>query len=166
MRYAVIGLLVVLITLSGNLAHAITDEERDSLHGLPGVYVDIHAPSKEAQQDGLSKEAIQTAVELILRSSGIKILTTDKPVESIPPASLTVRLGTVKGPNLYSYCVEVNLAQEVALSRQPGHTMIATTWRKGIGGMIGQEMLVSVIGNAIEPAIKDFANDFLTVNPR
>ena len=54
---------------------AVTPGERASLEGLPGVEVVIEKINPDAQADGLSEEAIRTAVELILRSNGIRVLT-------------------------------------------------------------------------------------------
>ena len=48
------------------------------LKGLYGVSIIINDIEKDAEGDGLRKADIQTAVELKLRQSGIKILTSEE----------------------------------------------------------------------------------------
>ena len=75
MRHVVMTMLMAYVCLDLSLAHAASPDQRESLRGLPGVQVLIEDIRPNAQADGLSQEAIRTAVELILRSSGIRVLT-------------------------------------------------------------------------------------------
>jgi len=79
MRYVVTAMILVLTCLGPSLVQATTSSERESLRRLPGVHVVIEDIQADAQADGLSEEAIRTAVELILRSSGIRLLTVSLP---------------------------------------------------------------------------------------
>ena len=72
MRYVVMAMLMTLICLDLSVAQT-RDQQRDSLQGLRGVEVVIESLRPDAQADGLSQEAIRTAVELILRSKGIRV---------------------------------------------------------------------------------------------
>lgn len=73
MRYVVLMTLIVLSCGNPAVVHA-GAEQRDSLRGLPGVAVDVVVQKSAVEEDGLLREEVQTAVELILRSSGIRIL--------------------------------------------------------------------------------------------
>src|SRR5215831_13336981 len=116
MRYVVAMMLIVLTILDMTVARVSFADEPlsmggESLQGLPGVYVLIEHISPEARADGLSKEAIRTAVELILRASGILEITEKEVVEHTLPL-LWVRINAAKvGPSLYAYCVDVQLMQ-------------------------------------------------------
>src|SRR6478736_1005760 len=78
MRYIVMAMILVLTCLGLSPAQARAPYERESLAGLRGVVVVIEKMTPEAQVDGLSEEAIQEAVEGILRSSGVRIFTDSK----------------------------------------------------------------------------------------
>ncbi|MGH7183037.1 MAG: hypothetical protein ACREJN_13800, partial [Nitrospiraceae bacterium] len=78
MRYVVMAVLMVLTCLDLSLAQAEITDNHESLRGLPGVFVVTEKIAQDAQTDGLSQEAIDTAVELILRSNGIRILTKEQ----------------------------------------------------------------------------------------
>jgi hypothetical protein len=76
MRYIVMAIVMLLTCLNLITAQAaVTFGERASLAGLPGVKVVIDEIKSDAQTDGLSEEGIRTAVELILRSNDIRVLT-------------------------------------------------------------------------------------------
>lgn len=69
MRYFVIAMILALTCLDLSTAQAATPYERESLAGLPGVVVvieTIETITPEAQEEGLSVEAIRIAVERIL----------------------------------------------------------------------------------------------------
>ena len=83
MRYVVMAMLMTLICLDLSVAQT-RDQQRDSLQGLRGVEVVIESLRPDAQADGLSQEAIRTAVELILRSKGIRSLLNQR-VSARPP---------------------------------------------------------------------------------
>ncbi len=96
MRYVMMAMFMVLTCLHMGMAQAVSPEERESLRGLPGVYVIIESIGKDAQADGLKEEAIRTAVELILRSSGIRVLTESEWLETPAAPYLYVRAATLK----------------------------------------------------------------------
>ena len=62
------AMMLAFVCLDLSLAHPANPDQRESLRGLPGVQVLIEDIRPDAQADGLSQEAIRTAVELILRS--------------------------------------------------------------------------------------------------
>src|SRR5215831_8551620 len=78
MKYVVVIAALLMVLTTGqdlSLAQKRDSDARESLKGLPGVTVLIEGIKEDAQADGLSTEAVRTAVELALRSSGIRILT-------------------------------------------------------------------------------------------
>jgi hypothetical protein len=152
MRYVLIAILMALICLDVSMAQT-RDQQRDSLQGLQGVEVVIESLRPDAETDGLSQEAIRTAVELILRSRGIRVLTRSE------------SLRTPAAPYLYAYAVTVEVMQKVSLAQRSQQTMSATTWEKGGVGTTSHSNIRMVI-DSVESKVKEFANDFLAANPR
>lgn len=151
--------------LGSILAEASPPSQRDSLEGIPGVQVVIEHLRPEAQAVGLSEREIRTAVELILRSSGIPVLTAEENKATPSGAYIYVVADMVKNPSgLYGYSVEVTLRQKVSMVHRPGLVVFASTWDAGEAGTVGRQNLGGIV-KSIESCIKRFANDFLTVNP-
>ena len=167
MRYVVMAILMTLTCLDLSLAQAATPEERESLRGLPGVEVAIDTIKPDAHADGLSEEAIRTAVELILRSSGIRVLTHSEHMGTPSKPWLYVPVHMRKDSSgLYAFHVEVRLYQRMSLIQQPQHTMSAATWMSPYTvGTVGHNKIREIVGS-VENLVKAFANDFLAVNPR
>jgi hypothetical protein len=166
MRYLVMALIMVLTCFGLSTAQAATPYERESLAGLPGVVVVIETITPEAQADGLSEEAIRAAMERILQSSGIRILTQSETLKESSNPRLYVQPNIGKGGPYYFYNVSLRLIQEVSSVHGRQHTMGATTWEGNTAGIVSQDNLSDAILNVIETWVNTFANDFLAVNPR
>jgi hypothetical protein len=165
MRYVVIAVLIVLTCLDLRLAQAEIINEHESLRGLPGVFVVTETIAQDAQADGLSQEAIDTAVELILRSNGIRIFTREQ-VLAMPFAPvLQISIGTNKQSwlSLYACAINVHLNQKVYLPYGSHKEVWAITWRQQSFGHLGERRL-SEATTQVEKLIEKFANDFLAVN--
>ena len=149
-------------------SHPANPDQRESLRGLPGMQVLIEDIRPDAQADGLSQEAIRTAVELILRSSGIRVLTQSERSEMPSKPYLYVHVGTDKNSSgHYSFNSRVALHQAVSLVHRLQHIMLAPTWfPPGKLRTVGQQNMRLWVINSIEPLVREFANDFLAVNPR
>jgi hypothetical protein len=165
MRYVVMAMLMTLICLDLSVAQT-RDQQRDSLRGLKGVEVVIESLRPDAQADGLSQEAIRTAVELILRSKGIQVLTRSESLSTPATPYLYVKVSTYNhSSDLYAYAVTVEVMQKVSLAQRPQQMMSATTWEQGAVGTTGHSNIRMVI-DSVESKVKEFANDFLAANPR
>jgi hypothetical protein len=165
MRYVVMAMLMTLICLDLSVAQT-RDQQRDSLQGLRGVEVVIESLRPDAQADGLSQEAIRTAVELILRSNGIRVLTRSESLSTPAAPYLYVKVSTYNhSSDLYAYAVTVDVMQKVSLAQRPHYMMSATTWERGAVGTTGHSNIRMVI-DSVESKVKEFASDFLAANPR
>lgn len=166
MRYLVIAILFTLPYLNLGGAQGAAPIQVESLRYLPGVAVVIEEIEAEAKADGLSEEAIRTAVEHTLQASGIRILTPVERSNTPSQPSLYVRVSTYKAESaLYAYAVTVALKQLMALAHRPQRTMYASTWEQGMMGTLGSHGIEQA-PKAVEDLIKKFANDFLAANPR
>jgi len=166
MRFTLMAMIMALACLDLSTAQARAPYERESLRGLPGVVVVIEKITPEAQADGLSEEAIQAAMELILQSNGIRILIESDALQvfSHPWLYLVPNIGKA-GPYYY-YNVSLRLIQEVLPVQGRQHRMAATTWEGNTAGIVTNNDLREVILEVIDKWAKAFAADFLAVNPR
>ncbi len=166
MRYIVMIMVMALTCLDLRTTQAASPEERDSLRGLPGVEVVIEDIDLDAQADGLSQEAVLTAVERILRSSDIRVLTQSESFKTPPEPHLYVRV-TIMADNNSGYALSgvVELHQRVSLFHRPQREMSTETWSVRSIGTVGRSRIRSVISKMIEPQVKEFAKDFLAANP-
>ena len=149
----------------GNVAgvHAAGEYERETLRGLPGVDVLIEDLDPDATAAGLSRDAIQADVELILRSSGIQVV----PLGRVPVGPyLYLNVITVKnGLGVYAYSVSLELNQKVEVLSGTRKQVYAATWSKRTIGSVGRDNLHTIVSDNVAPLVKRFANDFLAVNP-
>jgi len=128
MRYVVMTILMILTGFELSLAGAAPPEQRESLRGLQGVEIVVEDIKSDTQGDGLSQEPIRAAVELILRSRGIRVLTRSERSEMPSKPYLSVHLGTDKhSSGQYSFNARVELRQAVSLVPRPQHIMLAPT---------------------------------------
>jgi hypothetical protein len=167
MRY-VLQLVVVAVML-GNIevVQALDVGSRESLRGISGVGVVVEEVSSDASADGLSQDEIRTATELILRSKGIRVLTNIERTRFGSAPYLYINVNTLKEAlGLYAYAVTVDLKQVVGLLSRKGAQVWETTWPASVVGTVGEANVRQIITDGVEPLVKDFAHDFLSVNTR
>ncbi len=157
-----VGVLGLLTSAAPALGQVL--DEREALRGVQGfrvVVVDVHA---DAERDGLTTDAIRTAVELRLRRNRLPL--TDR---TGTPA-LYVAVGSVKSRYTHAYCLTVKFRQLVSLlglsfvTKPPPGPLVAVTWARAEIGSVGEDRIRNLI-ESIEPFIDEFSNDFLAVNP-
>jgi hypothetical protein len=165
MRYVLILALMVLSHLDTSAARAGRVEDRESLRRLPGVEVIVETFLSEEEAAGFSRESIRTGVELVLQSNGIRILSASERLQTSSAPFLYVKVNPLKHSSAETYClaIEVELHQAVSLLNRPEQKLSARTWNRVQVAMIG-EQITGRVTEVVEPLIKQFANDFLTVN--
>ena len=165
MRYVLVVALMVLSYLDTSAARAGRVEDRESLRRLPGVEVIVENFLPEEEAAGFSRDGIRTGVELVLQSNGVRILTASERLQTPSAPFLYVKVNPLKDSNAATFClaIEVELHQAVSLLNRPEQQMSARTWNRVQVAIIG-EQITGRVTEAVEPLIKQFANDFLTVN--
>lgn len=127
----------------------------------------VEGISPEASADNLSQDAIRTAAELILRSEGIRALTNVERTRLGSALYLYINVNMLKEElGLYVYAVNVELKQVVGLLSIKGAQAWGATWSASVVGTVWEANVRQIIADAVEPLVKDFAHDFLSVNPR
>ena len=165
MRYVLIVALIVLSHLDSGAARAGRGEDRESLRRLPGVEVIVETFLQEEEAAGFSRDAIRTGVEEVLQSNGVKILSGSERLQTTSAPFLYVKVNPFKHDSAEIYClaIEVELHQAVSLMNRPDQRMSARTWNRVQVAIVG-EQITGRVAELVEPLIKQFANDFLTVN--
>ena len=75
MRQRRIGVVLIVLFLLGVEARAQTSEQQqETLRGLSGIAVMVEPLNAEAEQDGLSTQQLQAAVERQLHEAGMRVL--------------------------------------------------------------------------------------------
>ena len=138
-----------------------------SLTGLTGVKVSVKDVTPDVQQDGLRTEHIQRDVELPLRTTGIKVLTSGIWIDSVGNAELYVDVDALKySGTQYAYHVEVSVIQKVGLTRKPTSETLAKTWSDKVMGIVGVSNMATKIREQVKALVDKFINDYLSVNPK
>jgi hypothetical protein len=165
MRYVVIMAVIVLCQLDTGAVRAGRVEDRESLRRLPGVEVIVETFLSEEEVAGFSRDAVRRDVELVLQSNGVRILSGAERLQTPSAPFLYVKVNPLKHSSAETYClaIEVELHQAVSLINRPEQRMSARTWNRVQVAIIG-EQITGRVTEVVEPLIKQFANDFLTVN--
>lgn len=165
MRYVVIVALIVLSHFDTSAARAGRIEERESLRRLPGVEVIVETFLSEEEAAGFSRDAIRTGVEQVLHSNGVRLLSESERLATTSAPFLYVKVNPLRHTSAETYCltIEVELHQAVSLMNRPDQRMSARTWKRVQVAIIG-EHITGRVTEVVEPLVKQFANDFLTVN--
>jgi hypothetical protein len=138
-------------------------EQRDTLKGLHGVQVLVEDLKPEAENYGLTREAIQTDIELRLRQYGIKVLSPEESGRSCLYINVNA---VVRDPlEIAAVAVEVQFRQEVLLCRDLKTRVNAPTWGKGSASVVGRGNLKDV-REGVKDLVDEFINDYLAVNPK
>jgi hypothetical protein len=144
-----------------------TPLQRATLAGLTGVEVVVEEMDPAAEKDGLAESTLQTEVELKLRQEGIRILTSGERLVAPGNPYLYLRVRTIKNEmGLYAFVTDLELIQEVRLTRNPAITSWAATWSApGKIGTIGSRKLPSV-REPVRDIVDQFLNAYLAANPK
>ena len=162
-RLATICLTTVLLIGGGSpsaLAHG-TDNATPTLKGISAVSVRVGHLSEGAGALGLTKEMIQTDVELKLRLAGMRVVTQEE--DSELPGRPFLHLRVHVADSAKAAHIEVALTQNAQLERDGQRAFSVTTWRKG--ALIASPTL-QTIRDEIKDKIDVFLNAWLSVNPK
>ena len=162
-----IAVLALAVGFVASVVAADTELERRTLAGLTGVEVVVEPMDPAAEKDGLTTSTLRTDVELKLRQAGIRVLTSDERLAAPGMPYLYLRVGTIKDEEgLYAYDIDLELKQEVRLTRNPALSLMATTWRvAGWVGTIGSRNL-SKVRERVRDTVDQFINAYLAANPK
>jgi hypothetical protein len=165
------GYLVMAGELSNNpsqssLPRIIQADTREVLSGLKGINVVVEYFDPEFEKKGiLTKEQIQTDVELELRKFGVKVLSDKESLQEYGSPYLYIRTTFfINSYSPFSGVIEVALNEKVKLIRQSGWIVVgASTWAK-VKGFKNYE--ANDVRELIKEQVDVFINDYLAANPK
>jgi hypothetical protein len=135
--------------------------DRATLKGLKTIMVVVEHLTPEAERDGLTKDQLQTDVEVRLRKAGIKVTSSE-----IEEAYLYLNVFTVKDSSgQYVYHIRLEFNQEVILKRNRNVSLPAPTWSLDLGGIVGAQKLHEVRDDVAD-MVDRFINAYLEQNPK
>lgn len=169
MHKIVLSCLIVLLLNGVIHAQELTLDQRP-LRGLTGFHVIVEKTNNpRAETRGVTKNQLQTDVELRLRKAGIRVLTQKEWLLSSRTPALYVNLNILTldriAEGYYLYSLNVEVKQLVYLQTSPAVEILASTWDKGLSGAAGRDSLDDVrrgLGDLVDYLI----NDYLAANPR
>ena len=158
-----VGLAMAFSLARSNSSVFAADTERESLRGLNGVYIFIDDLSPNLERAGLSKNQIQTDVELKLRLAGIKVLTREewKKEKGVPYISVVIDASPQRQKEPFPVFIMVRLQQGVRLYRN-SLLMHTATWEVLSNGVLSKENIRA----GVKDLVDKFINDYLSVNPK
>jgi hypothetical protein len=164
-----VGLAVLwgIVGLSGGGSWAGDSEHtRATLRGVEGVYVIVEDLKSDVERAGLTRQQLQTDVELQLRKAGIRVFAKQEQFRSPGQPLLYVNASALLHPNgLAAYNIRVELNQRASLDINTSSASVAT-WHVGMLGMIGVSRVSDTVRNDVRDLVDQFINAYLSVNPR
>jgi len=165
---------ILLITGWSQSAYAVDDKlARNTLRGITEVAVIVNFSSENVFV--LSREALQTAVELRLREHGIQIVevgTDTKEYVTAGRPALFVELGQFevkrldgKLMGLVIYSLDVHLSQVAMLVRN-NELAIVDTWSVRDGGFMVRSVYLEASMRMVLEYVDKFLNAYLAANPK
>ncbi len=161
-RLATIYLLTLILTwITPSPAKAQNSFQESSLKGISALFVDVEYLPVSAKPLGLTKETIQTDVELKLRLAGMRVVALGEGVKLPGSPYLYVNVNLTADARAGS--VNIDLEQDALLQRNGEFATAVTTWHTGA-------LMTNPTAQDIRAEVKDvvdkFLNDWLSVNPK
>jgi len=149
------------IVMKSQPVYASNDKAIDILKGLGAIKLLIETDLEpEIERLGLTEQALQTDIELLLRKYGIEI--SQNPELSY----LYIRLNVVKNDLSLIFSITVGFQDTLIPIRNPAIMIIgATVWENCSVGCVGKARIGN-IREAVEDVVKVFINDYLAANPK
>jgi hypothetical protein len=154
---------IVGLAVAGSYAED-EDVDRDTLRGLSGVHVVIESVRPEIERAGLTKQQLQTDVELRLRQTGIRVLSKAERAQVLGWPFLYVNVHVLISTGMAIYNIRVDLKQEAQLSANDSSAVVST-WSTGSLGRTGIANMPTDVRNSLRDRVDEFVNAYLSVNP-
>jgi hypothetical protein len=159
----ILGTGLVLLSASSSLAAPASPmdspESRATLKRIKAVSVMVEWIDPEVEREGLTRDQLQSDVEMRLRKAGI-------PVVPSAGESLHITVQPMKhSADLYAYAIHVALHQRVKLSRDSNIVASAPTWGVGCIGTVRPDDLRNVRASLADDVDK-FIAAYREQNPK
>jgi hypothetical protein len=132
-----------------------------TLKGIKALNVLVEDLPDGARTLGLTREMIQTDVELKVRLAGILVVSDEERAKL--PGSPALYVNIIVSDNSRAAHVEISLEQSVSLERNGQSVVAATTWSTGV---LETNPTAQGLRNSTKDHVDQFVNDWLSVNPK
>lgn len=138
-----------------------TNVATPTLKGISALNVRVANLSDGAKLLGLTKETIQTDVELKLRLAGMRVVTQEEDFKlpGMPFLWVYVNLTDVAD----AAHIQIELRQNAQLERNGERAISVATWR---GGAVIANPSLQTIRDDVKDSVDTFLNAWLSVNPK
>ena len=135
-------------------------DNRQSLKGITALDVLIENLRPSEIADGLTKDQLQTDVEMRLRKAGVTV------VKDVNAPYLYINVNLFKDPNgLYSYHFAVEFSQTVVtVSNQT--SLSVPTWSVGQVGTVGRQKMSGAVRAIVGDMVDEFLSAYFSANPK
>ncbi len=142
-----------------------TEFTRKGLRGLKGVYVSMKNLSPDAIEFGITKDQIQTDVELRLRLAGIKVLTKEEMIKTLgEPCFYWEIIAKKTYLERFIFTIMIYLYQDVIVKQNLLEGQ-GITWLNLQVISAGKKDL-HYVRNCVKDMVGEFVNDYLAANPK
>ena len=158
--YTPSALLLSLAVMFPISTHAQSNPSIESLRGIKSIYVLVEDLASGADRVNLTKNTIQTDVELKLRLAGLRVESAEEAVQKGDPyiyvnVNLTDDAGAADA--------SVQIAQDATLDRTRQSVVGAITWQRMV---VIEKPSADGIRERVKDLTDSFLNDWLSVNPK
>jgi len=165
-KHFILAALLLICAVSILLAVDYRSFKQSLLKGLKGVNVTAEDINPKMKTIGLTKEILQTDVELQLRRSGIRVLSEKEWFETENAPQLYINItGGIWEDALVYYNVAVEYKENVSLVRKQKTQCFATIWEEGGTSSVGVNDALKSIREGVQQVVDTFCNDYLAANP-
>lgn len=151
----------VQIMNKSRIVHKIKNQV-DILKGVGAINVLVEGMTPDIERLGLTRQALQTDVELLLRKYGIEV------EKDLSLRGLYIVVTAIpEESGIIAYTISVEFYDIVIPVRNPTITIFgATVWQKSGGiGIVGTNKIRRITED-VEDHVKEFINDYLAANPK
>lgn len=142
-----------------------TDYTRETLKGIGGVTVIVETLNAEAEAGALDLNMIQEDVESKLSGAGVNVFSRDQWRNSPGKPWLYISVNAVRYLMSYFFSIDVQLKQDVTLSRNPSIITSCSTWEVGSFGFVDAPNMPDKIREHITRYDVDkFIDDYKSLN--
>ena len=130
-----------------------------SLRGIESMDLAVEGLGAAAKAIGLTKQQLQTDVELKMRTAGVKVDDSAGPY-------LYLNVGVVHSGATGRVAFSITLKFRQMGTFLDGYEGHGTTWDKNSFGMSGERGAARYIRESVGDRVDEFLNDYLKANPR
>ncbi len=151
-----LGLLCFFLQTEGKAGDSY--RSRSSLNGLAAFHVVVEQLGPKIEGKGLTRQQLQTDVELRLRHAGVT-------VSSDAPVLLYANIAIACNEIVCAYNISLEVQQAVRLVAHPeSGTLLAATWNTGTTGL--SERRLQSIRDRLKDQVDQFLNAYQAANSK